>query len=197
MGRNTNLEKFRKVLFEDFDEITGLSPTELNQLTRIRSIFSISLENPSTPDLYLRDYLKSEFDISDTQAYRDIGNMRVLLPNVQHAAKAWHQYLVNEELKQVIGICKLHGAKYLKEWIYATDKYAKYNKLHKDDAMQLPWEEIKPQSIEPTNDVTILGVKPLENKEEEIKKMYEKYKGDIEIDDIEFEEVKTPDDERD
>ena len=73
--------------------------------------------------------------------------------------------------------------------IRATDVLGKYNKLDKEDATEFPWEEILPTSIEPTNDVTVLKVKPLANKEEEIRKMYEKYKGEIDIEDIGYEEV--------
>lgn len=186
MGRNTNLQKFKDALFDDLDEDIFLTPAEAQQLKRIRAVFSISLSNPSTPDTNLRDYLISEFGISQTQAYRDIGNMRVLLPNVQQAAKEWHRYLVNEELKQVIEQCKLLGADYIKDRIQAVSIYAKYNKLNKEDALEYPWEDIKPQSIEPSSDVTILGVKPLANKEEEIKKMFDKYKGDIEIEDADY-----------
>jgi len=189
MGRNTNLQKFKEALFEDLDEEIFLTPAEIQQLKRIRAVFSISLENPSTPDTNLRDFLISEFRISQTQAYRDIGNMRVLLPNVQQAAKEWHRYLVNEELKQVIEQCKMLGADYIKDRIQALSIYGKYNKLNKEDALQYPWEDIKPQSIEPTGDVSILGVKPLANKEEEIKKMYNKYKGDIEIEDADYLDV--------
>lgn len=195
MGRNTNLQKFKEVLFDDLDENIFLTPVEIQQLKRIRSVFALSLENPTIPDTNLRDFLISEFNISQTQAYRDIGNMRVLLPNVQQAAKEWHRYLVNEELKQVIEQCKLLGPKYIDRRIMAVSAYAKYNKLNKIDETILPWEEIMPQSIEPTGDVSILGVKPLKNKEEEIKKMYEKYKGDIEIEDVDY--IDIPEDETD
>ena len=79
----------------------------------------------------------------------------------------------------------------VKEVILATNVLGKYNKLDKEDATEFPWEEILPIPIEPTNDVTVLKVKPLANKEEEIRKMYEKYKGEIDIEDIGYEEVEN------
>ena len=71
----------------------------------------------------------------------------------------------------------------------AANVLGKYNRLDREDAQEMPWEEIIPQSIEPTSDPTVLGGKKLENREEEIRKMYEKYKGEIEIEDIGYEEV--------
>jgi len=187
MSRKPNLDKFHDVLFKDFDEHQHLTLSECVQLKRYRAAYSLSLENPSIPDIQLRDYLVKEFGISQTQAYCDIANIRVLLGNVRNAGKEWIRYLVNETLKQAIESCKLSLD--WKEVIDAAKALGKYNKLDKDDAMEYPWEDILPIPIEPTNDVTVLKVKPLANKEEEIRKMYEKYKGEIDIEDIGYEEV--------
>ena len=187
MSRKANLDKFHDVLFNDFDEQQHLTLTEQDQLKRYRAAYSQSLENPSLPDSKLRDFLINEFGISQTQAYYDIANIRILLGNVRNAGKEWVRYLVNETLKEAIIACK--NNKKWKEVILATNVLGKYNKLDKEDATEFPWEEILPIPIEPTNDVTVLKVKPLANKEEEIRKMYEKYKGEIDIEDIGYEEV--------
>ena len=191
MSRKANLDKFHDVLFKDFDEQQHLTLVERDQLKRYRAAYSQSLESPSLPDSKLRDFLINEFGISQTQAYYDIVNIRILLGNVRNAGKEWIRYLVNETLKEAIEACKKN--KKWKEVILATNVLGKYNKLDKEDAMEYPWEEILPIPIEPTSDVTVLKVKPLANKEEEIRKMYEKYKGEIDIEDIGYEEV---DDER-
>ncbi len=190
MPRKPALDKYREVLFDDFDEKKHLLPSERNQLKRYRFCFTECLENPSIQDKVLRDYLMTEFGLSQTQAYIDISNVRILLGNVRNAGKEWIRYLVNEELKAAIEEAKNAGPKKLMERIMAIDKLAKYNKLDKEDAQELPWEEIIPQGIEPTDDPTVIGGKPLKNKEEEIRKMYEKYRGEIEIEDINYETVK-------
>ncbi len=169
-----------------------LTAEEQRQLKRYRFCFTHSLENPSIPDKVLRDYLMNEYDISQTQAYIDIQNVRILLGNVKNAGKEWIRYLVNETLKEAIADAKAGGPKRLKELIMAADKLGKYNRLDKEDAQEMPWEDIIPQSIEPTTDPTVMGGKRLENKEEEIRKMYEKYKGEIEIEYADYEVI--PDD---
>lgn len=192
MSRKANLDKFHDVLFKDFDEQQHLTLVEQDQLKRYRAAYSQSLENPSIPDTKLRDFLMNEFGVSQTQAYSDIVNIRILLGNVRNAGKEWVRYLVNETLKEAIEACK--KSKQWKQVILAANVLGKYNKLDKEDAMEYPWEEILPIPIEPTNDVTVLKVKPLANKEEEIRRMYEKYKGEIDIEDIGYEEI---DNERD
>ena len=84
------------------------------------------------------------------------------------------RYLVNETLKEAIETAKKGGPKRLKELIMAADKLGKYNRLDKEDALEIPWDEILPIPIEPTTDPTVLKVKPLENKEAEIERLYKK-----------------------
>ena len=183
-GRKNKLDKFQDILFRNFEEAV-LTEDEKRIIHRLRSAFTLSLENPTLPDVQLRDYLMNQYGISQAQAYKDIADMRLVLGSVKNAEKEWVRYMVNETLKKCIEDAKNLGAKGLKLMIMAADKLGKYNRLDRDDAVEMPWEEIIPQSIEPTNDPTVLGVKPLENKEESIRKMYEKYRDEIE--DVEYE----------
>jgi len=193
MSRKTNLDKFRDTLFSDISESEHLLPVEIDQLKRYRAAFHISLENPSTPDIELRDFLCKEFNISHSQAYRDISNIRILLGNVRNSGKEWIRYLVNETLKEAIERAKGAGNEKLDQLIAAADKLAKYNRLDKEDALEIPWDEILPTTIEPTSDPSVLKIKPLANKEEEIRKLFERYKSDIELEYVDYEDL-TPND---
>ena len=186
MSKRNTLDKFHNVMFVDFDE-SVLTLDEREMLRRYRAVFTLSLENPSMTDTKLRDYLMEEFGVNMATAYRDLSNVRVLLGNVQNAGKEWIRYIVNETLKKAIEDAKLLGKNGIKLMILAADKLGKYNRLDKEDATELPWDEIIPQTIEPTTDPTVLGIKPLANKEEEIRRMYEKYRDEIEIEDIGYE----------
>lgn len=222
MARKSNLDKFRDVMFTDVATLKNFTPVELEQLKRYRFAFTVCLDNPSIPDIALRDKLMAEYGMSQTQAYRDIGNVKIILPSVRNAGREWIRYIVNEELKKVIqdinGMLDDYDDRYkedddgniiirpdykekaalLSAKILAIDKLGKYNKLNKDDEFELNWDEIVPIPIEPTNDVSVLDVKPIENLKELKAKLYEKYKGEIEIEDIPFEETKDQDDyERD
>ncbi len=189
MSRKQSLDKMHDLMFQDIDEITGITAAEKSQLLRYRYAFSMLLEKPSLEDTKLRDGLMSNFGISQSQAYRDISNMKIILPNIRNAGKEWIRYIVNEELKMAIQAAKDKDK--LKERILAIAALAKYNKLDQDEAEEMPWDEIIPTPIEPVSDPTVLGIKPIANKNEVILKLYEKYRGDIEIDDVEYEDVKN------
>jgi hypothetical protein len=71
----------------------------------------------------------------------------------------------------------------------AADKMGKYNMLDKPDAEPLPFDEIVPQSFDPTDDPTPLGLKKDPQIREKRKRMLEKYASEIEIEDVPFEEL--------
>lgn len=184
MSRKTNLDKFNDVLFKDFDEQQHLTLVERDQLKRYRATFTQSLVKPSIPDNQLRDFLISEFGISTSQAYRNIANVRILLGNVRNAVKEWIRYLVKETLKQAIEDAS--DKRKLKERIMAAAMLAKYNRLDKEDIEKLPWDEIVPEGIEPTTDPTVLKIKPLKNKKEEIRSVAVYYREWSSIENIEL-----------
>ena len=186
MSRQHPLERFRTVLFENVSEKT-LTGNELQQLKRYRDAFTQSLDNPMIRDTELRDYLINEYRISESQAYRDLANIRILLGNVRNAGKEWIRYLVIEGLKDAAARARESGK--LKEEIMALDKLAKYNRLDKEDNEELPFDKIIPVDWETTIDVSVLGAKPIENLDAEIEKLYKKYMDDIEIEDIDYQEV--------
>jgi len=187
-SRKVNLDKFHELMFSDIDKLTELNQPEIQQLLRYRFAFTVLLEKPSTSDILLRDALMNQYNISMSQAYRDIANLKIVLPNVRNAGKEWIRYIVNEELKEAIQDAKTDGK--LKERILAILGLAKYNKLDQDEAEEMPWDEIIPIDIEPTSDPTVLGITPMANKDEVIRQLYEKYKGEIEFEDTDYEEIK-------
>lgn len=196
MSRKNNLDRFRDVLFDDSELLSsnGFTLVEIDQIKRYRYAFSTYLDSPSITDKRLVDDMVAMFGISSAQAYRDLSNVKIILPSVKNAGREWIRYLVTEELKAVIEYTKDpdREAKYLDQRIAALDKLAKYNKLNQPDEIDFDWDRIMPIPIEPTNDVSVLGVKPMENKEAEIKKLYDRYKADIEIEDITNYEDLTP-----
>lgn len=186
MNNKSKLDRFQQLMFADLSDI-DLPENDIAKLKRYRYIFSELLENPSLSDKELRDRLMCEFDIGKSQAYIDISNIKVILPNIRNAGREWFRYIVNEELKQAIEDAKTEGR--LKERIMAIQALAKYNKLDQDEVPELPWHEIVPHDIEPVSDPTVLGIRPLKNKHEVIQRLLQKYKGEIEIEDIEYEQA--------
>ncbi|HNX87698.1 MAG TPA: hypothetical protein PKH58_01335 [Paludibacteraceae bacterium] len=188
-GPKKNLDKFQAIMFDDLASLDHLNQDEKDQLRRYRFAFTRLLDNPSMSDVTLRDELMSQFGIKQTQAYADISNLKIILPNIRNAGKEWIRYVVNEELKDAIAQCKSYGGDKLKELILAIDKLAKYNKLDQNEGEEIDWDQIYPQPIEPTGDISVLGEIPMENKRETIEKLITKFRNEIEIEDIECEDV--------
>ena len=186
MKKESTLDRFHKVLFSVGNEKL-FTEDEQKMLIRYRAVFTLSLETPWITNTEKRDFLMNEFHISIAQAYKDLSKVRVLLVNMQNAGKGWIRYIVNESLKKSIKDAQKMGKSGIKLGIMAAGKLAKFNMLDKEDSIYLSWEEIKPPTIEPTTDPTVLGIKPLQNKSEVIRKLYEKYL--VEIEDNEYESL--------
>ncbi len=187
MSKPKMLEKYRKALFES-ETTTILSDAEREKVTRYRAIYAVWLNNPSISRAMLKDFIKNTYPfLSDSQIYRDIHDIHILLGSVQNASRSHIQFVVNETLLELIS--ELRGnPKRSKELILAVDKLAKYNKLDKDAPDPVDWSQMVDFSIEPTSDPSSLGINPIENLDELKSKLYSKY-----AEDIDFVEIKKDD----
>lgn len=200
MSKPATLEKYRKLIFEDFGDI-ALSPAEEYQLKRIRAVYTLQLDRPSVLNKELVSMLRSEFDVSLSQAYRDIANTQTLLGSVPNASKQWIRYMVVEALKDVMARVDVILAAYLdgesdamltdndsitkalEVKVKAADKLAKYARLNIADTDPLPFDEIVPQPIEYCNEPSILTGKVIDDPVAYVEKIKKKYI------DAEFEEI--------
>jgi len=193
MGRNKSLQKFYDYFFDDITD-KDLTETEKIQLVRYRHAFHLLLENPWLPTTKLRDELMNKYDISESQAYRDINTLELLKGNVRNTAREFQQYKINSALNLALEIAV--NSKDPFKIAAVASAIGKYNRLDKEPAEILPFDMIVPQKVEFTNDPEILGVKlsdkVKENPQEYVKKIIQKYTNQIELDNyIDYQEVKT------
>lgn len=176
MIHEKTLRKIEKTLFSTGDKLpVKMTEKELEIRKRYMALFHLMLERPEQKDVNLVSFLMEEFGIGKSQAFADVGNVKILLGNVQKTAKEWDRYVVTNMLKEAYEKAKDEGE--TKNMIYAADKLGKYTKLDQEEGRDIPWEEIVPLSIEPTGDVSTLGLKPIPNlkeKQEELRKKYGK-----------------------
>ncbi len=151
----------------------ALSDKELEIKRRYLAAFHFMMDDPSRRHSEIVSFLMTEFEISRSQAFVDIGNVKILFGNVQKSSKEYDRYVVVEGLKEMISQAKAKGDE--KTAIYGYDKLGKYTRLDQDDGDKIPWEEIIPLDIEPTGDVSVLGLKPIPNLKEKQKELREKY----------------------
>jgi hypothetical protein len=182
----TLFDKIQKSLFSDTDEhLDGLSAHDLEIRKRYMSAFTVWLENPTYTDKQIANHLKVAFKIENSQAYRDIGNLRIMLGNVRNAGKEWHRFTVIQMAKDAYALAvKQHDAKAM---AVAAGVYGKYTRCDQIEADQMPWDSIIPPDFEPSPDITILGFKRdpnVEKKREKLRKKYMQFTEDAILDDV-------------
>lgn len=184
MARPGALEICRKYLYEDIDTIPE---AYRERVMRVRVGFTFWYEFPTKTRTQVRSQIVEEFKVAHKTAYEDIQIIEVLLGNIKNPEKAWMRYRVNSMLETAFQ--KAEDLEDPKAMAFVADKLGKYNQLDKPDAEPLPYDDIVPQSFEPTDDPTSLGLKKDPNIREKKKKMLEKYLNEIEIVDVPYEDI--------
>jgi hypothetical protein len=186
MTKETSLERIANNLFKSKDEQIELTSAEQEIKKRLLSGYTQMLENPTETHSNLVNFLMNEFGISKSQAYRDIENIKYLLGNVKNASKEWYRHMVIEMCKKAYAIAESNQD--AKGMALAADKIGKYTKLDKDEIEEIPWDELIPPDFEPSEDITLLKLEPIQNKKEYIARIMRKLGENPQ--DIEYEEVK-------
>lgn len=193
MAKPQTLEICRKYLFDNPKE--KLSPQLSQRLTRIRSGFTHWNEFPMYGESHIRDFLIDEFDIAKTQAYDDINIIKMLLGNVVNASKQWHLHTFLEMAKETYEMSK--DKKDTRAMAMVIGQYGRYTQLHIPDQERIPWGDLIPKIIEPTEDPTVIGLVRDPNAREKAAKLMEKYADDItsnikapNAEDVDFVEIK-------
>jgi len=197
MPKPTTLEICRKYLFENpGKEDKVISPQMRSRLIRIRAAFVHWTEFPMKGEIEIRNLIMDEFGVSLARAYDDLVIIKMLLGNVQNAGKQWHLYSFIEMTKDAYQIAK--DKQDARAMAMLIGNYGKYTQLHIPDQEQIPWHEIIPQLIEPTEDPTVVGLQPDPGVREKAKKLLEKYSGEISstikvvhVEDVDFIDVQS------
>ncbi len=192
MNEKTTLDKIQKELFSPPDEKTDLAPNYKVIKARLLKGFTFWLENPHLPESKIVNFLQNTCNISRTQAYQDLKNIKILLGNVRNASKEWYRHMVIEMCRSAYNIAKIKRD--AKAMALAADKIGKYAKLDKEEDDPLPWDQLVPPNFEPKPDVEILGIKPVSNIDEYRKNLRSKFLS--KYDSTHFQEAVIIDDEK-
>ena len=184
----TDLFTSESELSAKYDEIT------VQRVLRIRDLYSYVIANPDTKDRQFVERAVSMFKISQSCAYNDLAIIKALLPMLSKASRDFHRWRANEMLLETYRMAK--ARKDTKTMERAASSYAKYNRVDLEDEQLIPYDEIVVQPFTATDDPTPLGIKPIPNIQERIKKMLDKYIAEsIDIQDVVFEECDLEEDE--
>ena len=188
MSENSDLiDKLQLHLFADDDKLPVVfHKDEINMVKRYRYAFSRWLDNPTLSPAEIRNDLMSTFAISEATAYRDIPIVETLVGNLKQSTKEFMRLKANHMVHEGYKLAEFAETalevKQAEAMIKAGMALVKINKLDKDDVFSFEWDEIKKIDYEVTGDVSVLGLEPLAESEEELEelkaKLRKKFGGD-------------------
>jgi uncharacterized membrane protein (UPF0182 family) len=185
MSKKQTYEICVQHLYDDADKLAHLAPQVRDRLLRIRSAYSLMQEYPSKVDREIIQHIMNISGIERSAAYEDLRIIKDLLGSINRQSKDWHRFKFNNQIQKAYNMAELKNDP--DSMVKAMNTYAKFNQLDKEDAERIPWDEIIPQLFEPTEDPTVLGIKPIANIREKIAAMKKKYMSDIQ--DVTYDEI--------
>ena len=195
MSLPTNIDEYQLSLFSSADEMAKKHLTQdmIDRLLRLRSLYTFWLNFPdkTTREMVQQDMLQHP-GMKERQCYDDIKLLKMLIGNLEQESKEWHRHVFNTRTERIYKeAMRSHDYRSAEK---ANADYAKYNKLDKDEPEEHDYSEIVPLQLEPTDDPSIIGIKPVKDLRGRIKKKKKKLGADIE--DADFIEIKDEDEPR-
>jgi len=147
------MSPFPNIFSEDSSDLT---PAQLELNRRYELALTYLLDNPTHNDHLLRDHLLQTFQISRSQAYRDIAEIKKRIGNIKNAGKEWYRHVAITMSLETYREAK--EANNLKSMNAAISNLIKAAKLDKEDQEDFDWERIIPPTFEPSPDISILNL---------------------------------------
>ena len=180
-----SIDKLEQYLFVDVSELEHLTNVNKDTMLRLRAAYTFWLENPNKKEKEVIDFMVKDKMMSRVAAYEYARTLKTLLGNINKASKDWWRYRTNTMLEYAYQ--RAVASDNIDAMVKAASQLIKNNNLDKEDRQSYEWEQIKPQTFVPTDDPTIIGIKPLENYRGLKEKLLQKYSASIT--DVSFEEV--------
>lgn len=188
------LEACRNDLYTAEEDLRKKYPDALaEKVMRVRAMHQWMLSNPAAKDALFISEVTSRFGVSKPTAYSDLEIIKTLLPLLDKSTKEFHRWRFTEMILRTYEIAEIRKDVRTMEKAAAT--YAKFLGIDKEQAADIPVEEILVQPFVATDDPSVLGIKPVANIRERQRKLLDKYIQDVaDIEDIDFEPVDVDED---
>lgn len=188
------IEVCKEHLFSDREEMTQNNiPTVIQErLIRIRDIYNFWLNFPRKKDVEIVKELELRYKIQRSTAYEDIRIIKALLGDLNKSTKDFHRWKFCGMLDEAYEMAK--KMKDARAMVAAADKYGKYTQLDKEDLVDRGYDKIQVQPFEPTDDPSVIGIKPIPNIRQRIQDKIKQYWND-DIEDVDFEPIEFNEEE--
>ena len=143
--------------------------TQVEHLLRLRDMVTWCIANPDMKDRQFVDEIMSRYTISQVTAYADLKIVKAVLPNMAEATRDYHRWRYNEMILETYQMAKKRKDTKMME--KAATSYAKYNRIDVEDEQSVPYHMIVVQPFFPTTDPRVVGINPVPNIDERIRKL--------------------------
>jgi hypothetical protein len=189
---NNNLEVYNDNLFLDLDVLQKkLPPAMVQRIIRLRDLYTWWVQFPSKKDKEIVTEDMHRHHIQIRQAYDDLNIIKYLIGNLQTSSKDYIRWHFNHMILDIYDQARREHDN--KAAVAALDKYAKYNQLDKQDAVDNGFDQLRPQCFMPTSDPSVIGINPIPNIEDKISKLLKKMSADINknitVEEADFEQI--------
>ena len=189
MNKST-LDICKKDLFTAEEQLRqDYTEAQVVRILRLRDMYAWQLANPDAKDRqFVEEELSRGFVVRRSQAYGDLAIVKALMPMLSTASRDFHRWRYNEMILETYQMAKKR--KDTKTMERAATSYAKYNRVDIEDETALPYDLIVVQPFTATSDPSVLGIKPLPNRQQLVNSLLEKYRAEsVDIEDVEYEDV--------
>ncbi|MBR5640469.1 MAG: hypothetical protein IKW83_12230 [Muribaculaceae bacterium] len=168
-------------------------PVTVARVMRVRDEYQWMLANPDARDRQFVEEFAGRYGVTDQAIYADLSIIKQLMPALSAATKDFHRWKTNQMLLETYQMARKR--KDTKTMERAATSYGKLNRVDLEDEQAMPFDLIVVQPFTPTQDPSVLGIKPIPNIDEKISQMIAKYRAEtIDIDDVEYEEADIDED---
>lgn len=167
------------------------APQQVAHILRLRDMVTWLNANPESKDRQVVDEFRSRYSLSFVTVYADLKLVKAILPRLAENTRDYHRWRYNEMILETYQMAKKR--KDTKTMEKAATSYAKYNRIDIEDEQSVPYHMIVVQPFVPTMDPTVLGIKPIPNIDDRIRKLTaELSRTHPDIDFVEYEDADTP-----
>lgn len=187
MAQILAIETAKAHLFSSVDEMDrcGLQKNVQERLLRLRDIYNFWLKFPETKDAGIVHEIMRRYGVSRQTSYEDLRLIKSLLGELSKTTKDFHRYRFLQYIEQTFEVAKRRND--AKAMAAASAAYGKFTRLDKEDAQEMGYDKIIPQSFEITDNPEVLGFKKIPEVKEKINKLIREMGQDIQ--DVEYEDV--------
>jgi len=178
------LDRLAVHFFSNEERLIGIfTEPEKARVIRLRALYNEILHSPLSPEVERIKWLRNNFGIQRSQAYYDLADLRAITGAIKFDKESL-RYEAILAIKQ-----KMSEAKDGTEWSRHMKNLILVSRLDKDDPEPLDTSKLYPRRMEPTTDVTVLGLpEPEPGLEQKLRERYGQKK--YEYEEADFEEIR-------